>query len=224
MCGRFSNSTHSDAVKTAFGVSATPGDNAKPHWNIAPGHDIETVISSSTPDKNLLAMMRWGRDVEFKSGPLINARSETMFEKPTFRQAAEKRRCIVVASGWFEWKKPKKPYYIKRRDAAPLGMAGLYWQKDDIRHCVIVTTAAEGSLSDIHHRAPLVLADDAVSSWLDPDTPSRVLDAIIAPAPAETFNWYPVSAEVGSTRNNHEGLIEPDPEHGAQTRPKLKLF
>jgi putative SOS response-associated peptidase YedK len=82
---------------------------------------------------------------------------------------------------------------------------------------VIVTTAAEGGLCEIHHRAPLVLAGDAVSTWLDPDTPSRILDAIIAPVPAETFDWHPVSAEVGSTRNNHEGMIEPDSEHGAQT-------
>jgi putative SOS response-associated peptidase YedK len=130
----------------------------------------------------------------------------------------------VVASGWYEWAAPKKPYYITRRDDDPMGMAGIYWQSGDARQCVIVTTAADGDLAKIHHRAPLVLAQDAVTTWLNPDTSRRYLDPIIAPTHSATFNWHPVSAEVGSPRISHRGLTMPDPRHGAQPEAQPSLF
>lgn len=230
MCGRFCNATTPSSVKATFkvhfapGVRGVRGHNAEPQWNIAPSLEIETITASQEADKNVMRLMTWGIATPQNTRPLINARSETMFEKPTFRSAAHQRRCLVVASGWYEWMAPKKPYYITRQDDAPMGMAGLYWQHGDERHCVIVTTAAEGALSDIHHRAPLVLQDDAVAGWLNPDTSRNDLDAIIAPTEAEVFQWYPVTAEVGSTRISHQGLITPDPLHGAKPEPQLSLF
>ena len=230
MCGRFCNATTPSSVKATFkvhfapGVRGVRGHNAEPQWNIAPSLEIETITASQEADKNVMRLMTWGIATPQNTRPLINARSETMFEKPTFRTAAHQRRCLVVASGWYEWMAPKKPYYITRQEDAPMGMAGLYWQHGDERHCVIVTTAAEGALSDIHHRAPLVLQDDAVAGWLNPDTSRNDLDAIIAPTEAEVFQWYPVTAEVGSTRISHQGLITPDPLHGAKPEPQLSLF
>ena len=230
MCGRFCNATTPASVKATFkvhfapGVTGVRGHNAEPQWNIAPSLDIETITASAEMDKNVLSLMRWGIATPQNTRPLINARSETMFEKPTFRAAAHERRCLVVASGWYEWSAPKKPYYILRKDEAPMGMAGLFWQHGDERHCVIVTTAADGALGDIHHRAPLVLEGDAVSHWLNPKTNRHDLEPIIKPKEAETFNWHPVTAEVGSTRVSHEGLIAPDPDHGAKPEPQLSLF
>ena len=230
MCGRFCNATTPSSVKATFKVHFAPrvtgvrGHNAEPQWNIAPSLEIETIIASQEADKNVMSLMTWGIATPQNTRPLINARSETMFEKPTFRAAAHQRRCLVVASGWYEWMAPKKPYYITRQDDAPMGMAGLYWQHGDERHCVIVTTAAEGALSDIHHRAPLVLQDDAVAGWLDPMTSRSDLDDIVAPTKSSVFQWYPVTAEVGSTRVSHQGLIAPDPLHGAKPEPQLSLF
>jgi putative SOS response-associated peptidase YedK len=230
MCGRFCNATTPDAVKAVFKVCFTPeasglrGHNAAPQWNVAPGQDIETITASSRPDRSILLPMRWGMTSANKPRPLINARSETMFEKPAFREAAQTRRCIVVASGWYEWAEPKKPYYITPRDDVPMGMAGLYRQNGNVKQCAIVTTAADGGLAAIHHRAPLVLSGDAVASWLNPGTPRQDLDLIVAPTPAAAFSWHPVSAEVGSTRISHEGLIAPDPGHGARHEPQLNLF
>lgn len=200
------------------------GHNAEPQWNIAPSLEVETITASSEPNKHQLGVMRWGIATPQNTRPLINARSETMFEKPTFREAAHARRCLVVASGWYEWSAPKKPYYISRADEAPMGMAGLFWTHGDERHCVIVTTAADGDLASLHHRAPLVLEGDAVAPWLHADTGLDDLTPIIKPTASTTFTWHPVTAEVGSTRVSHEGLIKPDPDHGAQPEPQLRLF
>ena len=233
MCGRFCNATTTDNVKATFkvhaaygtGVSVGPrGHNAEPQWNIAPSLDVETITASTEPGRNKLGVMRWGIATPQNTRPLINARSETMFEKPTFRAAAHGRRCLVVASGWYEWAAPKKPYYIYRADDAPMGMAGLYWQHGEERYCVIVTTAADGALGDIHHRAPLVLDGDAVTTWLHPEASQSELWPVISPTSADKFTWHPVTAAVGSTRINHEDLIKPDPFHGAQPEPQLSLF
>jgi putative SOS response-associated peptidase YedK len=147
-----------------------------------------------------------------------------MFEKVSIFKVAQTQRCIVVASGWYEWVAPKMPYYITRQDDAPMGMAGLYWESENANHCVIVTTAADGSLGVIHDRAPFILESYAMSTWLNPDTPLLHLNQIIAPTPAKTFKWHAVSNDVGSPKNNHEGLIAHVPDHGTEHRPQLKLF
>ncbi|MCE2517138.1 MAG: SOS response-associated peptidase [Alphaproteobacteria bacterium] len=236
MCGRFSNATTPDQLKATFNVqlpqslSTTPhggrGHNAEPRWNIAPSHEVDAMTAGSiaTGGQKMMRTMIWGVATPKSPRPLINARSETMFEKPTFRTAARKQRCAVVASGWFEWLAPKQPYYIHRRDGQPMAMAGLYWRDGDVSRCVVVTTAADDGLSAIHHRAPLVLAPQDLDAWLDPAHGEDSLAGIIAPSPASGFDWYPVSHEVGSTRVNHRRLIARDDHHGIPPEPQMSLF
>ena len=229
MCGRFSNSTTSDDVKATFKLSfpssgGSTGQNNRPQWNIAPSMVIDTVVNIG--QRRMLTAMTWGIATPQNTRPLINARSETMFEKPTFRQAARMRRCLVIASGWFEWAAPKKPYFIRRADDTPMGMAGLYWD-DDIdggRRCVIVTTAADRELSEIHHRAPMVLDPQYFDDWLDPETSLEAVAGLTRPSLDSVFDWHPVSAEVGSTRVDHDGLVQRDEHHGIKPEPQLSLF
>ena len=229
MCGRFSNSTTSDDVKATFKLSfpssgGSRGQNNRPQWNIAPSMVIDTVVNIG--QRRMLTAMTWGIATPQNTRPLINARSETMFEKPTFRQAARMRRCLVIASGWFEWAAPKKPYFIRRADDTPMGMAGLYWN-DDIdggRRCVIVTTAADRELSQIHHRAPMVLDPQYFDDWLDPETSLEAVAGLTRPSLDSVFDWHPVSAEVGSTRVDHDGLVQRDEHHGIKPEPQLSLF
>ena len=229
MCGRFSNSTTSDDVKATFKLSfpssgGSRGQNNRPQWNIAPSMVIDTVVNIG--QRRMLTAMTWGIATPQNTRPLINARSETMFEKPTFRQAARMRRCLVIASGWFEWAAPKKPYFIRRADDTPMGMAGLYWD-DDIdggRRCVIVTTAADRELSQIHHRAPMVLDPQYFDDWLDPETSLEAVAGLTSPSLDSVFDWHPVSAEVGSTRVDHDGLVQRDEHHGIKPEPQLSLF
>lgn len=247
MCGRFSNATTPDQLKATFKVqfgnvhsgaqvggaaSSNAGHNAEPRWNIAPSLDVDTVIYAA--GQNILRPMTWGIATPKNTRPIINARSETMFEKPTFRHAARSQRCLVVASGWYEWIGPKKPYYISRVDGAPMGFAGLYWQDGNSSRCVIVTTAADGALADVHHRAPMVVEAANMHGWLTGQMQAEDGGQLIAPSPAELFAWHPVSAEVGSTRSNHMGLIARDDAHGVQEideeeqvappEPQLSLF
>ena len=235
MCGRFSNATTPDQLKASFkvqfghpqlGGAATGnashhvGHNAEPRWNIAPSLDVDTVIYAA--GQRILRPMTWGIATLKNTRPIINARSETMFEKPTFRHAARSQRCLVVASGWYEWIGRKKPYYISRVDGAPMGFAGLYWQDGNSSRCVIVTTAADGALADIHHRAPRVVETSDMDGWLSGEMIAEhgglteIGEKLVAPSNAELFTWHPVSAEVGSTRINHSGLIERDDAQGMQ--------
>lgn len=233
MCGRFCNSTSSDDVKAVFKLSfptsshrqSPRGHNNRPQWNIAPSMTIDTVTSHD--QRRMVTPMTWGIATPNNPRPLINARSETMFEKPTFRDAARSRRCLVIASGWFEWKAPKQPYYIHRADQNPMAMAGLYWRDEgeDSLRCVIVTTAADGELANIHHRAPLVIEPPHFDQWLMPDASiSDQVTALLKPCPAAQFQWHPVSSEVGSTRADHEGLIDRDDTHGQKPEPQMSLF
>lgn len=232
MCGRFSNATTPDQVKATFRLnwpqSLMPnrGHNAEARYNIAPSLEVDAITApqGAKSGHKILRPMIWGVATPQNTRPLINARAETMFEKPTFRTAARKHRCAVVASGWYEWLAPKKPYYIFRADGQPMAMAGLYWQDNDACRCVVVTTAAEGELSAIHHRAPLVLDPAALDRWLDLEEGEASLAEVIAPGPASRFDWHPVSHEVGSTRVNHPRLITRDDHHGTPPEPQMSLF
>jgi putative SOS response-associated peptidase YedK len=125
----------------------------------------------------------------------------------------------VLASGWYEWKAPKKPYYISRTDGAPMAFAGLYWG-GELSSTVIITTAADAGLADIHHRAPLQIPVDgmghsthnaghsAIDAWLDPSQSAEQINRMTAPSSAAPLTWHPVSPDVGRNTENHEGLIE----------------
>lgn len=235
MCGRYANFLTEQDLIDAFEV-AVIADDARllpPSWNIAPTQKVPIVL----PDRieqpvggRRVEVARWGLVPSWAKDPSIgskmfNARSETMAEKPSFRAAFTKRRCIVPASGYYEWKagaEGKTPYYIHPADDSPLAFAGLYefWRDKtlvDSGHgdeapwmasCSIVTVASRDEMQEIHDRQPAMLARDALEAWLDPASePSALHDAIAAPAPE--LAWHAVDRAVGSVRHNSAELIEP---------------
>ena len=229
MCGRFAN-TFDAAALTALFQTAIPLSNSRPlpAYNITPGTRVPVILAGDSTRK--AEYMHWGIASPVPAtnisggkaasrGLLINARAETMTEKPTFRQAALGRRCILLASGWYEWKAPKKPYYISRTDGAPMAFAGLYWG-GKLSSAVIITTAADAGLADIHHRAPLQIPVDgmghsthnaghsAIDAWLDSSQSAEQINRMTAPSSAAPLTWHPVSPDVGRNTENHEGLIE----------------
>lgn len=225
MCGRFANAETEQTLQSSFKVhfpSGMRGHNRMPRYNISPGVEIETVID--TPNGRELAMMHWGFMLGSMTRPVINARSETMFEKPSFAALAQQTRCIIVATGWYEWKAPRQPYFIRSTDHAPMAMAGLYRKTDAGRSAVVVTRSAEGPLGEIHHRAPLTLDAETMSEWLHPGSTESALRVLARATDGAGFEWCPVSAEVGKVRVDHEGLITADATHGQAPPAQMDLF
>ena len=211
MCGRFANDATADQLKVSFRVSfpEAEGHNRQPRWNIPPGTDIETVVHdpSAGPGGRGIAMARWGMEFDWSPRPLINAKGETMFEKRSFSESARIRRCLVVATGWYEWKAPKQPYFMRYRDGSPMAMGGLYRQEGAAMHAVVVTRGAEGALGEIHHRAPLLLGGPDQDPWLDPASSRAAVEALVGPTDGSELDFYPVSPEVGSVSEDNEGLV-----------------
>ena len=211
MCGRFANDTTADQLKSAFKVTfpEVVGHNRQPRWNIPPGTDIEIVVSDTSAGLNGrgIAMARWGMEFDWSPRPLINAKGETMFEKRSFTDSAKFRRCLVVATGWYEWKAPKQPYFMRYRDGSPMAMGGLYRQEGDAMHAVVVTRCAEGALGEIHHRAPLLLVGRHQDTWLDSESSRSAVETLVGPTDGSELDFYPVSPEVGSVSEDNEGLV-----------------
>ena len=211
MCGRYTLTSTNETLMQRFGVALKEG--LTPRYNIAPGQ--QSVILAAQPQRQA-RLARFGMD-----GPhgkmLINARSETVADKPTFRDAFAASRCLIPASGWFEWQekqsqekqsRSKEPWYICLTDQRVMGLAGLLFAD---RQCgtqfVIITTAADGQLADLHHRTPLVLPASGWSDWLSGSV-SAASRLLVSP-PARYFKAWPVSRAVGKVANDHAGLIEP---------------
>ncbi len=219
MCGRFAFFSPTDALQAAFGD--IPGLNFEPRYNIAPTQNVP-VISSTESQGRVAALYRWGLIPFWAKDPaignrMINARAETLAEKPSFRQAYSRRRCLVLASGFYEWQKQaqgKQPYYISRNDDQPLALAGLWdrWKGGDgeeILSCTIVTTAANEFMQTMHLRMPVCLNSTAIDHWLGPETPrSRLDDIVLGPQRMDLQAW-PVSRQVNSPANDSAELIEP---------------
>jgi putative SOS response-associated peptidase YedK len=151
---------------------------------------------------------------------MINSRAETVAEKPAFRAAFKARRCIVPASGFYEWKRqgrgPKQPYLIQRRDGRPMGFAGLWeeWRDRDtgevVTTCAIVTCAPNELTAELHDRMPVILDPGDYGAWLDPGAPRRA--GLLRPCPAEWLEAVPVSTRVNSPANDDESVIQPEGE------------
>ena len=232
MCGRYANFLAEQELIDHFAI-ATVADDVRllpPSWNVAPTQLVPIVApgkaSADDPDPGRrLEGARWGLVPSWAKDPgigarMINARSETIAEKPSFRSAFAKRRCIVPANGYFEWHTEggvKTPFWIHPTDDAPLAFAGIYefWKDkaagEDAEWLVttsIVTTAARDEMRDIHDRQPVMLVPEGVDAWLDRDSDQGTLfDVIAAPAPA--LAWHQVRKAVGSPRNNDPANIEP---------------
>lgn len=215
MCGRYVISLALDQIADLFGVQDRP--NLAPNYNAAPTQRLP-VVRRGREGEPRLTEIRWGlvphwsRTPPDKSKPLINARAETAAEKPTFRTALKRRRALVPADGFYEWRTEeagKQPYYITRTDGAPMVFAGLWerWGEGEaaVDSFAILTLSAGPDIAWLHDRCPVMIARDAFAAWLDPETdPAPFLKA----EPEGALAARPVSRRVNAVRENDAGLLD----------------
>ncbi len=217
MCGRFTLSQPVAAIASAFKLDEVP--NIDPRYNIAPTQLVPTVLRTSAHQRQL-QMLRWGLIPSWAKDPamgakLINARAETVAEKPSFRSAFRHRRCLVVADGFYEWQKQegkKQPFYFRLQDGQPFAFAGLWesWKDPNgevVDSCTILTTEANQLMQPIHDRMPVILASQDYDLWLDPTVQSEQLQNLLQPFPSEAMVSYPVSTKVNKPTNDTPELV-----------------
>lgn len=219
MCGRYGLNHPDPVLAEWYRASFMP--ELKPRYNIAPTMEILAV--RDTDSGRLGSMMRWGlipywlKDVK-KLPVLNNARAETVAEKPAFRQPFRQRRCLIPASGFFEWKtegRRKQPYFISSRDGTPFSFAGIYetWVTDTgeaKESCAIITTECNALMQPIHDRMPVILSQDAWDTWLDPDLRrDEILLSLLKPCDENRIQAWPVTQAVGKVVNQGEELFRP---------------
>jgi len=216
MCGRYELHTLPAALALAFGVPFPP--QMRPRYNIAPMQDVPIIRRSPTGEREL-AQVRWGLVPRWAKDPaignrMINARSETLADKPSFRTALKKHRCLLPADGFYEWKQTpsgaKQPIHIGMKDGAPFAFAGLFerWLSPEgevLDTCTIITTQSNALLAPLHDRMPVIVAPVAFDRWLDVANDDTA--ALFAPYPADAMTYYPVSTRVNSVRNDDAKLI-----------------
>jgi putative SOS response-associated peptidase YedK len=221
MCGRFTLRTPAYKLAEAFGVEVRA--NLAARYNIAPSQDIAALRAQGDGQRELV-MLRWGLVPGWAKDPamgnrMINARAETVAEKPAFRAAFRQRRCLIPADGFFEWQKTpdgsKQPYLMARPDGEPFTMAGLWelWQPpgtdEPLETCTIITTEANETVAPIHHRMPVILSASDREAWLDPAPPSaEALAALLRPAPDDTLIAQAVDRHVNNARHDDPACIE----------------
>lgn len=222
MCGRFTLASDAETLQQTFFDFEVP-TNLSPRYNISPTQDVAGV--SNTPEKQV-EFFHWGLIPSWAKDPkignrMINARSETLAEKPSFRNAYKRRRCLVLADGYYEWQKipgdrVKQPVYIRLKSQKPFAVAGLWevWQTRDmdepLKSCTIITCPPNTMLADIHHRMPVILPQDAYAQWLSPDEqPADALQSLLIPYPGEEMEAYPVSRFVNRPTNDSPECIAP---------------
>lgn len=247
MCGRYASSRSPEDLVEEFEVlESRIGEPLEPDYNVAPTKDVYAVVQrppsrdSDEPARRQLRVLRWGLVPSWAKdrgigSRLINARMETVAEKPAFKRAFAARRCLLPADGYFEWYPTteltakgaprKQPYFIRPRDHGTLAMAGLYeiWRDpaladDDparfLWTCTVITTEAEDDLGAIHDRMPLMVEPQRWAQWLDPTAggadSDELLDLLVPAAPGR-LEAHPVSVAVGNVRNNGPELLEPLP-------------
>lgn len=232
MCGRYLLHADPALLERAFGFaefSELPQQLCR-RFNIGPTQTVPIV--RDLPGRSLqivrkggggreLALARWGLIPAWAKeasigNRMINARAETVAEKPAFRAAFRARRCIIPASGFYEWRRrgsgPKQPYLIRRKDGAPMGFAGLWenWTDHEtgevVTSCVIITTEPNALMTELHDRMPVILDPGDYDSWLDPGRGGREL---LRPCPEEWLEAVPVSTRVNSPRNDDESILQP---------------
>ena len=219
MCGRYTLTASAQIIAEFFKLSEVP--DIKPRYNIAPTQSVATVTASPQLQRQF-QFMRWGlipswaKDIKIGS-KTINARSETVAEKPAFRSAIKHRRCLIVADGFYEWLpllKHKQPYYFQMAEGAPFAFAGLWenWESpeaENIVSCTIITTAANETVQPVHDRMPVILPSSAWEQWLDPavNSAQQVLPLLKPYAAAMKTNA--VSAIVNSPTRDSPECIQP---------------
>ncbi|KAF0098322.1 MAG: hypothetical protein FD187_3034 [bacterium] len=218
MCGRYAFFTPPADVAAHFGLAECA--EYPPRFNIPPGTDIP-VIRLSPEGKRVLHRLRWGLVPHWAKDPAIgaklnNARAEGVMEKPSFRDAFRRRRCLIPASGFYEWKtegRQKQPWYFSLKSGEPLAMGGVWesWRGPDggeiLRTCAIITTGPNAVMAPVHDRMPVILAPEHWQEWLA--APAEAARELLAPAPAERLQAWPVDRRVSRATADDAGLIEP---------------
>jgi putative SOS response-associated peptidase YedK len=225
MCGRYTL-TSIDGLIEEFGLIQEPL-NFTPRFNIAPTQSVP-VIDNRRKDQRALTSMRWGLIPYWAKDPtignkLINARRETVAEKPAFRDALRRRRCLVVADGFYEWKregKNKIPMYVRRQSHAPIAFAGLWerWRTLDgnvLHSFTIITTDANEFMAPVHDRMPVIVDRADYDRWLEPAAlPPHAVDDILVTPPSQGLEMYEVTRRVNSPKNDTPACVEPAPKQG----------
>ena len=248
MCGRYASSRKPEDLVEEFEIRTSKVDEAlAPDYNVAPTKPVYAVLERpphreddepAEPPERQLRVLHWGLIPSWAKDPaignrMINARIETLAEKPAFKRALKKRRCLLPADGYYEWypteqlgksgKPLKQPFFIRPKDHGILAMAGLYeiWRDPDRAEddpdrfrwtCTVLTTQAEDAVGHIHDRMPLMVERDRWGAWLDPTVSGRDdLLSLLVPAAPGRLEAYPVSTDVNNVRNNGPELAEPIP-------------
>ncbi len=223
MCGRFVQALDPQEYADHFGATEVFSEALRPSYNVAPTRQIYAVASAD--GQRQLGVFRWGLVPHWAQDPgvgsrLINARAETLAEKPAFRDSFRRRRCIIPADGFYEWERRetggKLPHYLFAPDARPLALAGLWssWRDPDTEErlttCTIVTTTPNELVRAIHDRMPVILDAEYWERWLDPEVDDAdELGSMLMPAAAGALAEYPVSSLINSTRNDFLECVSP---------------
>ena len=226
MCGRYALSQAGEDLEEYFEIDEVAGPLPGPDFNIAPTDPVVAVLERERPEgvRRLLAPVRWGLVPSWSkdasgAARLINARVETVAEKPAFRRALASRRCLLPADGYYEWypvstgpKPAKQPYFIRPADGSPFGMAGLYefWKAPDgswLTTATVITTSATDEVGHLHDRMPMAVARDAWAGWLDPHVGAEALGLLTVPAAGLVY--HRVSTAVNRVANDGPELVEP---------------
>lgn len=221
MCGRYAFFSPAEAMRRAFAVEQVPPLEAR--YNIAPTQPVP-VVRELEPGVRSVSLLHWGLVPAWAKdrsigNRMINARAETLDERPAYRRAFRKRRCLVAADGWYEWQAAsggKQPWFIRARDGGPIGFAGLWesWRDpgsgDTLESCTIVTKDAPGSIAQIHRRMPAVLQPQAYAAWLSPSGEDvEALSALLGPCDPALLEAWPVGREVNDPGHQGPALVEP---------------
>jgi putative SOS response-associated peptidase YedK len=222
MCGRFTLTAKPERLQEVFELQERPA-NLEPRYNVAPSQPVAVLTH---PEERRVEMFRWGlipswaKDASI-GNRLINARVETMAEKPAFRAAFARRRCLVLADGFYEWqrsdnKSRSQPYYFRLSEGEPFAFAGLYevWRdpaeaNEKVLSCTLITGPANERVARVHDRMPVMLTGEALWRWLDPDASPEALRNVLMPIGPERMEDYPVSTLVNKPSNDSAQLLEP---------------
>lgn len=245
MCGRYTSTSTVADLASVFEVDEVKAEELPPRYNVAPTLPVYAVALTRPKEeeegkgpRRALGTFRWGLVPSWAKDPavgnrMINARAEGIADKPAYRRAVARRRCLIPADAFYEWQrrrgpgdKPagKLPYAVRRRDGRPMALAGIWevWRdKDDndapaLRSCAIVTTSANRLMAPIHDRMPVIVEPEDWAAWLDPETDMSVVESLMRPAADDVLEAYPVSTRVNNVANDGPELLErlPDPPGG----------
>jgi putative SOS response-associated peptidase YedK len=222
VCGRYTLATPDlGQLRARYPLAETI--EIRRRYNVAPGDEVLAVVRPAAEAPPAGTLLRWGLVPHWAGDPqelgvkTINARAETVAERPAYRDAFERRRCLILADGFFEWS-GGVPHWITRDDGAPFAFAGLWasWRPkgasrevEPLRSCAIVTTPAAGPIGQLHDRMPVILHPDAERDWIDPATPAGALHALMEPVAVPALRSRPVSRNVNDARHDAPDCLDP---------------